>query len=135
MPGEPIWHLFNASWYQNLVKGGTNAFDPEREFTIPLILYIDGTSIDAYGRYKLEPLNIALAILKPRILVRTSSWHLLTLVPDLKLDSKARKARKCQSRDGLSANSRNYHRCLKAGLDCKGRGWNTIYTSVILKNK
>ena len=115
-PGMPISDIHSGSWYQRSVRAPD--FDSRREFMIPLIGYIDATGTDAYSRYKLEPFLISFSIFKPNVLGKAQSWRLLGMVPDLELDSSARKTRQRSSKnnEGKSMHCRNYHNMLQFTL-------------------
>ena len=115
-PGRPISSILSGSWYQRTVRAPD--FDPSREFIIPLIGYIDATGTDAYSRFKLEPFLISFTIFKPNILGKSQSWRLLGIVPDLELDSSARKSRQRNNKnnDGKAIHCRNYHNMLRFTL-------------------
>ena len=115
-PAQPLSNIHSGSWYQRTVRSPD--FDPRREFMIPLIGYIDATGTDAYSRFKLEPFLISFTIFKPNVLGKAQSWRLLGMVPDLELDSSARKARQrnLKNNEGKAMHCRNYHNMLKFTL-------------------
>ena len=49
--------------------------DPQTQFLLPLIFYIDETGTDVFQRYPLEPLMFTLGILRNFIRERSSSWR------------------------------------------------------------
>ena len=53
--------------YQEYIK------DPEKQFLLPLIFYIDETGTDVFQRYPLEPLMFTFGILRNFICERSSS--------------------------------------------------------------
>jgi hypothetical protein len=55
--------------------------DPEKQFLLPLIFYIDETGTDVFQRYPLEPLMFTLAILRNFIRERSSSWRHAGFIP------------------------------------------------------
>jgi hypothetical protein len=49
--------------------------DPQKQFLLPLIFYIDETGTHVFQRYPLEPLMFTLGILRNFIRERSSSWR------------------------------------------------------------
>lgn len=89
--------------------------DKKKPFLIPLMFGMDATGVDAYGRYKTEPLLMTLAVIAEHMRNKTAiAWKPLGLMPPL--DHKSKNARKREAQgDALSKtckhglNSRNYH--------------------------
>ena len=57
--------------------------DPEKQFLLPLIFYIDETGTDVFQRYPLEPLMFTLGILRNFIRERSSSWRHAGFIPKI----------------------------------------------------
>ena len=55
--------------------------DPQRQFLLPLIFYIDETGTDVFQRYPLEPLMFTFGILRNSIRERSSSWRHAGFIP------------------------------------------------------
>jgi hypothetical protein len=55
--------------------------DPQKQFLLPLIFYIDETGTDVFQRYPLEPLMFTLGILRNFIRERSSSWRHAGFIP------------------------------------------------------
>jgi hypothetical protein len=55
--------------------------DPQKQFLLPLIFYIDETGTDVFQRYPLEPLMFPFGILRNSIRERSSSWRHAGFIP------------------------------------------------------
>jgi hypothetical protein len=55
--------------------------DPEKQFLLPLIFYIDETGTDVFQRYPLEPLMFTLGILRNFMREKSSSWRHAGFIP------------------------------------------------------
>jgi hypothetical protein len=55
--------------------------NPEKQFLLPLIFYIDETGTDVFQRYPLEPLMFTFGILRNSIRERSSSWRHAGFIP------------------------------------------------------
>ena len=55
--------------------------DPQRQFLLPLIFYIDETGTDVFQRYPLEPLMFTFGILRNSIREKSSSWRHAGFIP------------------------------------------------------
>ena len=55
--------------------------DPQKQFLLPLIFYIDETGTDVFQRYPLEPLMFTFGILRNSIRERSSSWRHAGFIP------------------------------------------------------
>ena len=89
--------------------------DKKPPFLIPLMFGMDATGVDAYHRYKTEPLQFTFAIIKRKMRNKTHlSWKISGLMPPLDHKSKNARVRERQG-DALSKtvkhglNTRNYH--------------------------
>lgn len=112
---EPIDGLMSGSWYQQMTK--SKSFDQNREFVIPLVGYIDATGTDAYSRFRLEPFLITFGLFRPTTFAKANAWRVMGLVPDIDLDSTAKKQKKrSHPNGGKSMYCRNYHKQLRAML-------------------
>ena len=57
--------------------------DPLKEILVPLLIYIDGTNIDSYGRLCLEPVTFTLGIFNRQHRFKEEAWRVLGYIPDL----------------------------------------------------
>jgi hypothetical protein len=55
--------------------------DPQKQFLLPLIFYIDETGTDVFQRYPLEPLMFTLGILRNFTREKSSSWRHAGFIP------------------------------------------------------
>jgi hypothetical protein len=71
--------VFASRWYrstdQEFVK------DPDLEFLLPLIFYIDETGTDAFQRYPLEPLMFTFALIRRHMREKSCAWRHAGFVP------------------------------------------------------
>jgi hypothetical protein len=66
-------------WYQQTYAEFIQ--DPQTQFLLPLIFYIDETGTDVFQRYPLEPLMFTVGILRNFIRERSSSWRHAGFIP------------------------------------------------------
>jgi hypothetical protein len=66
-------------WYKQTYADFVN--DPQKQFLLPLIFYIDETGTGVFQRYPLEPLMFTLGILRNFIRERSSSWRHASFIP------------------------------------------------------
>lgn len=57
--------------------------NPLVETLVPLMIYIDGTNIDSYGRLCLEPVTFTLGIFNRKYRFKEEAWRVLGYIPDL----------------------------------------------------
>ena len=77
---DDMSELHHGSWWSDswnqLCKDDTN------EILVPVILYLDGISVDAHGRLTLTPLNMTLGIFNTATRQRPEAWETLYFHPD-----------------------------------------------------
>jgi hypothetical protein len=57
--------------------------DPQKQFLLPLIFYIDETGTDVFQQYPLEPLMFTLGVFRNFIRERSSSWRHAGFIPKI----------------------------------------------------
>lgn len=72
--------VLSARWYAKTYENIIS--DPENEFLLPLIFYIDKTHIDVFGRLTLEPLQFTLGIFKRKLRNLPKAWRVLGYITD-----------------------------------------------------
>jgi len=82
-----------------------------KEILVPIILYMDGISIDAHGRLTLTPLNMTLGIFNIATRRKPEAWETLYFHPDHNYQS-AQQSRPATSAEGLQ----NIHNGLRVAL-------------------
>jgi Plavaka transposase len=116
--GEMLDDIHSANWYQGLAEEANNHFldfNPDFDFIIGVIIFIDKTHTDCYGRHNLEPIIFTLTILRQHIRDNPRGWRVLGYIPDLETKSKAEVSLR-RGQTSTSTNIRNVHRCLNAVL-------------------
>ena len=88
----------------------------EKEFAIGLILYCDKTGKDHYQRNAIEPHMFTLTIFKRSIRNMSSSWRLLSYLPNLDVGSSAKKEVGRSTLEGRGMSIRNYHQVLRVSM-------------------
>ena len=82
-PGE----INTGKWFQKTFeeKIEPNPIGPNgrRRILVPIIFYIDGLVLDAYGKLSLEPLTFTLGILKSKVRNQAFAWRTLGFMEDL----------------------------------------------------
>ena len=73
--------IHTGNWFKRTHKSMIN--DHKKEMLCPIILYIDGVSIDSVGRKSLEPISYTLGLFKRRIRNNISAWRLLGYIPNV----------------------------------------------------
>ena len=132
-----ISELHHGDWWTNswaeICTPGTN------EILVPIILYMDGISIDNNGRLSLTPLNMTLGIFNVETRTRPESWETIYFHPSNEFESKHHD-KTTTSQDSL----KNLHAGLKEALQtfdkaCKlkdGIEWDYLpYNKQIFKVK
>jgi hypothetical protein len=66
-------------WYQQTYQKFIK--DPEKQFLLPLIFYIDETGTDVFQRYPLEPLMFTLGIFRNFLREKSSAWRHAGFIP------------------------------------------------------
>ena len=78
---SPIDYLFRGTWYRNTHKSLIT--DNAKELICPIILYIDGVSIDNGGRKSLEPISFTLGWFSKKIRNMQKCWRVLGYIPNV----------------------------------------------------
>ena len=82
-PSEFYSELNHGAWWS---KSWKDKCDPSRnEILVPIILYMDGISLDQRGRLNLTPLNMTLGIFNIETRKRFDAWETLYFHPDSSL--------------------------------------------------
>ena len=104
-----ITELHHGKWWSNswktLCKPNTD------EILVPIILYMDGISLDAHGRLTLTPLNMTLGIFNVATRTRPDAWETIYFHPDAEFLSSDH-SRKYKSVENIQ----NLHNGIKAAL-------------------
>ena len=101
---EPISELHHGKWWTQSWK--EKCSDPE-EILVPIILYMDGISLDVKGNLNLCPLNMTLGIFNTETRKQAKAWETLYFHPD-KISSKSKV-------EGIH-NVKNLHQGLEVAL-------------------
>jgi Plavaka transposase len=113
--GDDKWHPFrnttgnihevlDAKWYQEFVIPSVT--NPNKQFAIPIGMYIDASETVTYQRYSFQPLMIFPLILNLKARNKNTSSRVIALIPDLEAKSSADKGMSIQ----------NYHKCIDVAL-------------------
>ena len=78
---DDINDIHTGNWFKRTHKMMIR--DHHKEMICPIILYIDGVSIDSGGRKSLEPIAYTLGIFKRHIRNTISAWRLLGYIPNV----------------------------------------------------
>ncbi len=100
----------SASWYQNAYHH--MIVDPDNEFLMPIILYLDKTGTDILQRNGLEPVLFTTSVVNRKSRQRHQCWRPLGYIPDLQAKSSAVKAVDASSKKTAGRSTRHYHACL-----------------------
>ena len=110
-----IYEVLDGHWYQQYAKN--LILDPQKEFCIPIGLYVDESQTVVYQRYSFQPLVMFPLILNCKARNRVSSSRVLALIPDLDAKSTAIKvATRAGGKVNIGTSMRNYHQCMSAAL-------------------
>lgn len=123
--GQPLEEIVTGDRFQKALELIT---DPDIQFLLPLILYMDKTGNDALQRYNLEPVLLTLAIFREKLRRLDRAWRPIGFINDLSLKSKAQAERERAGVHGLGRPLRNYHRILREVL----QGIQDIQTSPVV---
>lgn len=77
-----ISELHHGGWWAKSWKEACDCSDGSKEILVPIILYMDGISLDAHGRLTLTPLNMTLGIFNIATRRRPDAWETLYFHPD-----------------------------------------------------
>jgi len=84
-----------------------------RDVLVPLIAFIDGTPIDAYGNLKLEVVMISLGIATQSFRNKNKAWRILGYIPSEPTDDEDDSERQTETKRQKSTNERkDYHHML-----------------------
>ena len=83
----------------------------ERTILVPILLYMDGISLDTHNRLSLTPLNMSLGIYNIETRKRAGTWECIYFHPDSSVEALDQRA-KANSVDNLT----NLHTGLAAAL-------------------
>lgn len=104
--------VFDGCWYDE--SYAREVKNPDFEFYMPIIGYMDKTGTDKYQRNGLEPFIFTTAVIKQSLRFKTDAWRCLGYVPDLDLKSSAQKKAQRSRKKNRGSSLRNYHKCLKS---------------------
>ena len=105
--------ILDGRWYpETLLEMVQEGMDMEKEFFMPIVLYMDKTGVDKNQRYGLEPVLLTFAFIRRHIRRTNRANRILGFVPDLELKSSAVKAVQRNRVATNSAAAANYHACL-----------------------
>ena len=94
-------------WHETQKEMCTGATD----FFAPLVLFIDSTPIDMYGKVSVEPLMMTGGWLKRCVRTKAHAWRPIGLLPNLKVKSSA------QSKSSSKCSPQEYHTVLSLILE------------------
>ena len=79
--GYVVDDIHTGIWYKETHKKMIK--DTNKEILCPIILFIDGVSIDSIGRMSLEPISFTLGWLSKKARNMKGSWRVLGYIPDV----------------------------------------------------
>ena len=79
-PVDIISELHHGTWWSR--TWATRCEETRKEILVPIILYMDGISLDAHGRQNMMPLNMTLGIFNTATRRRPEAWELIYSHPD-----------------------------------------------------
>ena len=103
-PNVPITELHHGVWWTDSWKKICSEPD---EILVPIILYMDGISLDVNSHLNLTPLNMTLGIFNTEVRRKAEAWETLYFHPD--------KITSVKKSDGIH-NVKNLHNGIKAAL-------------------
>ena len=84
---QDLGEINTGKWFQKtfeaLIEQNPIGPDGRRRILCPIIFYIDGLSLDAYGKLTLEPLTFTLGIFKDQLRNLAKAWRTLGFMEDL----------------------------------------------------
>ena len=105
-----ISELHHGQWWTASWK---EACDPNlREILVPIVLYMDGISLDTHGRLTLTPLNMTLGIFNVATRAKPEAWETIYFHPDTDFES-ARHSKKPTPHQSLQ----NLHKGVEKALE------------------
>ena len=110
-----IYEVLDGRWYKETVSKSIT--DSNKQFLIPIGLYIDESQTVTYQRYSFQPLIMFPLILNLKSRNKATSSRVLALIPDLESKSSAMKdtSKGTQAKKGMAI--RNFHKCMDVALD------------------
>jgi hypothetical protein len=110
-----FFETLDGDWYQNYARRQIK--DENKQFIVPIGLYIDASQCVTYQRYSFQPLIMYPLILTCKARNYPRSSRVLAFIPDLEASSSAVKI---NNKTGHKMNNslpvRNYHKCLDIAL-------------------
>ena len=86
-PNQDLGEINTGKWFQKTYEEfiESNPIGPNgrRRILCPIIFYIDGLSLDAYGKLTLEPLTFTLGLFKRKLRNLAAFWRTLGFMEDL----------------------------------------------------
>ena len=80
--GFVLSDLNSGWWYRETCK--MFHLEPQKDILLPIILFIDGSTIDTYGKLNVEPITFTLGIFKRSVRNRSEAWRTLGYIESLK---------------------------------------------------
>ena len=106
-----------SNWYKRTsLKHRAVLQEGGKHILHPLLLYVDKTPIDMYGRYSVEPVMITSSLLSEEAREDFSNWIILGLIPNLKSKSPSAQRLEKSTKGGRGKPERDYHLCLQTIL-------------------
>ena len=106
----------SGSWYQNAYNHIIS--DPNNEFLMPLIFYVDKTGTDVLQRHGVEPLLFTTSVISWKQRQDVRAWRPLGFLPELYGKSSAEKESASNTVAGHGRSQRDYqHACLDKILE------------------
>ena len=109
-PVDIISELHHGNWWKR--TWANRCVESQKEILVPIILYMDGISLDTHGRQNLMPLNLTLGIFNTATRRRPEAWELMYFHPD-----QAFMASQQTEKTVPEDNVRNLHNGLALALD------------------
>ena len=109
-----VHEVNSGSWYNEAYAHLID--DPDNEFLLPIIFYVDKTGTDIMQRHGLEPLLFTTSIISLKARQDVRCWRTLGLIPDLYAKSSSVKKQASGRKTSHCCSTRDYHACLDAIL-------------------
>jgi hypothetical protein len=107
----------HSDWYRRTSESHNAVLREGQHILHPLLLYVDKTTVDMYGRYSVEPVMITSTLLSEKAREDFTNWITLGLIPNLKSFSSAENSLRRNRVCGMSITERDYHLCLQTILE------------------
>ena len=102
--------LHHGEWWRKTWE--TDCTPNSNEILVPIILYMDGISLDVHGKLTLTPLNFTLGIFNTETRTKAEAWETIYFHPDQQFESSR------QIKNALSIHCvKNLHRGIEAALE------------------